>query len=511
MPCSASAPLRARVAAAAVVVAMAAGAAASPLRALPKRVVVPRDGNVSVNLEAEVPIPRGGEISWPLMVPAGVGTVQRVEVILRNLAHDNVSALEASLSHADQEAVLFRGGDGGLPRGYAAGDPARLLTAQRAGEGFAAPSPFRGAGHDFRFTDRACLLPFPPSPRAASSSSGGSPARAAPLTADWSAINAALGRPARQSSTQFEGVASRAVDGDVDGRYESESVTHTGGHGASDSHPWWQVDLGNQTAVAAIKVWSRVQAPTVDTVQVVAVVADGPLRSGSFRLNASYNAIAGATAPIGVNASAEEVKQALEALPHLGTVQVGREAVPRPGAPRRSAWTITFVSEPGRVEPMAALDVNIPAVGARVDVRVARNGSDNVWYNYRGEVRRAPHSAIGRALWLLTRESAGVSHLGQPHAGVGHAAAVGPWEQHAGRRNGPCRLAGAPVVRPAAVGGGSTGPSLPLTHPPPRPLPLLAALRSGSTRWCSPRTPRAASSACRAATTTTSPSPKCRC
>lgn len=201
-------------------------------------------------------------------------------------------------------------------------------------------------------------------------------------------VNAALGRPARQSSTQFGGVASRAVDGNVDGRYESDSVTHTGGHGASDPHPWWQVDLGNATAVAAVKVWSRVQAPTVDTVQVVTVTADEPLgTAGTFRLNASYNAIAATTAPVAVNATAAQVKQALEALPQLGTVRVGRATVPLPGAPYRSSWTVTFVSEPGRVAAMAPLDVAVPAVGARVEVRVARNGSDNVWYNFRGKVR----------------------------------------------------------------------------------------------------------------------------
>lgn len=159
----ANAPWRARFLAwtvAAAVLAVATADAASPLRALPKRVVVTRDGAISVGLDAEVPIPRGGELSWPLMVPAGVGTVVSTEVRLRNFAHDNVSALEASVSHADQEAVLFRSGDGGLPRGMAAGDPARLRAAQQAGEGFPAPSPFRGAGHDFCFSDRACRGPL---------------------------------------------------------------------------------------------------------------------------------------------------------------------------------------------------------------------------------------------------------------------------------------------------------------------------------------------------------------
>lgn len=66
--------------------------------------------------------------------------------------------------------------------------------------------------------------------------------------------NVALGQPASQSSTAHSGVASRAVDGNTNGRYSNNSVTHTAG-GASDA--WWLVDLGSNTEIAEIIVYNR--------------------------------------------------------------------------------------------------------------------------------------------------------------------------------------------------------------------------------------------------------------
>jgi hypothetical protein len=65
--------------------------------------------------------------------------------------------------------------------------------------------------------------------------------------------NLARGKPATQASTAFDGPAARAVDGNTSGVYTDASVTHT----ATQADPWWEVDLGEEQAVGAIKVWNR--------------------------------------------------------------------------------------------------------------------------------------------------------------------------------------------------------------------------------------------------------------
>ncbi len=65
--------------------------------------------------------------------------------------------------------------------------------------------------------------------------------------------NLALGRPALQSSIGWDGAASRAVDGNVDGQWGGGSVTHT----QADAPAWWQVDLGAVQSLHALRLWNR--------------------------------------------------------------------------------------------------------------------------------------------------------------------------------------------------------------------------------------------------------------
>jgi hypothetical protein len=66
----------------------------------------------------------------------------------------------------------------------------------------------------------------------------------------------AQGKAATQNST-FPGYATdgaaAAVDGNTDGNFGDGSVTATN----LDPNPWWQVDLGNSTAVSSIVIWNR--------------------------------------------------------------------------------------------------------------------------------------------------------------------------------------------------------------------------------------------------------------
>lgn len=66
--------------------------------------------------------------------------------------------------------------------------------------------------------------------------------------------NVAPGGTAKQSSTDFGGVAQRAIDGNKDGAYGKGGQTHTKG---SSTNPWWELDLGREVSVESIRVWNR--------------------------------------------------------------------------------------------------------------------------------------------------------------------------------------------------------------------------------------------------------------
>lgn len=67
--------------------------------------------------------------------------------------------------------------------------------------------------------------------------------------------NVAPSGTAAQSSTAFEGVAQRAIDGNTDGSYfNSNSVTHSESN-ATD--PWWEVELNQSLPIERLVIWNR--------------------------------------------------------------------------------------------------------------------------------------------------------------------------------------------------------------------------------------------------------------
>jgi hypothetical protein len=66
----------------------------------------------------------------------------------------------------------------------------------------------------------------------------------------------ANGSDASQSSIAWGGDAQRAIDGNTDGNYNNNSVTHTDG----SQNPWWQVDFGQTRQVARVVLWNRTDA-----------------------------------------------------------------------------------------------------------------------------------------------------------------------------------------------------------------------------------------------------------
>ena len=65
--------------------------------------------------------------------------------------------------------------------------------------------------------------------------------------------NIALGKRVSQSSTAYDGFASKAVDGNTNGDFGNQSVTHTD----FQSKPWWQVDLDSEETIRQINIYNR--------------------------------------------------------------------------------------------------------------------------------------------------------------------------------------------------------------------------------------------------------------
>ncbi len=66
--------------------------------------------------------------------------------------------------------------------------------------------------------------------------------------------NVARGGEAKQSSTDYDGHARLAIDGNTDGDYfKAKSTTHT----AAEANPWWEVKLAKAVPVDQVVVWNR--------------------------------------------------------------------------------------------------------------------------------------------------------------------------------------------------------------------------------------------------------------
>ncbi|TDD64837.1 hypothetical protein E1262_27020 [Jiangella aurantiaca] len=66
--------------------------------------------------------------------------------------------------------------------------------------------------------------------------------------------NLSLGKPVAQASLAWGGIPERAVDGNEDGAYGANSVTHTA---EPSDQAWWQVDLGVSAAIETVGIYNR--------------------------------------------------------------------------------------------------------------------------------------------------------------------------------------------------------------------------------------------------------------
>jgi putative heme-binding domain-containing protein len=61
---------------------------------------------------------------------------------------------------------------------------------------------------------------------------------------------------AKQQSTDYGGVADRAIDGNKSGNYGNGGQTHTR---ENVRNPWWEVDLGDEFPIDAVAIWNRTE------------------------------------------------------------------------------------------------------------------------------------------------------------------------------------------------------------------------------------------------------------
>ena len=83
--------------------------------------------------------------------------------------------------------------------------------------------------------------------------------------------NIAFHKKAVQSSIEFDGVASRAVDGHTNGDFFKKSVTHTA---IGDSNPTWEVDLQAPVAIKKIVVWNRLDTASERMIGAIVMILD---------------------------------------------------------------------------------------------------------------------------------------------------------------------------------------------------------------------------------------------
>ncbi len=89
-------------------------------------------------------------------------------------------------------------------------------------------------------------------------------AEGAVIAGAWSSVT--------QSSTGYGGAARRAVDGNTDGAYDQNSVTHTD----TSVAPWWQAELAEPRTIGGVRLWPRTDTDLESRSHGLRVVLLGP-------------------------------------------------------------------------------------------------------------------------------------------------------------------------------------------------------------------------------------------
>ncbi|GIG62469.1 hypothetical protein Lfu02_68410 [Longispora fulva] len=186
---------------------------------------------------------------------------------------------------------------------------------------------------------------------------------AAPAQAD--AGNVAVGAVATQSSTGYGGVAARAVDGNTNGVYANNSVTHTN----SEAQAWWAADLNKGYGIRDVTLWNRTDGGFGSRLADFYLLAsDTPIASTDLAtarnqagVTSYYVAsLTGPSATVHVNRSARYLRVQLAGTNYLSLAEVQVVATPLTTTARNLA--------PGGLATQSSTYPNHPATLANDEV-----------------------------------------------------------------------------------------------------------------------------------------------
>eukprot|EP01029_Cantina_marsupialis_P012293 TRINITY_DN2713_c0_g1_i1.p1 TRINITY_DN2713_c0_g1~~TRINITY_DN2713_c0_g1_i1.p1 ORF type:complete len:622 (+),score=147.03 TRINITY_DN2713_c0_g1_i1:72-1937(+) len=314
-----------------------------------------------VKLRSKVEIPQSGERTWVIDVKDDFD-VESVAVKIDDLQHPHSKDLEIYLMHKDRDVNILNN-DLDLPIG------SKLRRTMHKSFYFSTPS---------------------------------------------DVSNIALGKVASQSSTGFGAVPERAIDGNVNGYFSEDSVTHTAGFGSWDPYPHWQVDLGSIQSIGTIKLWNRVQVPNVDEVQEIKLISYTTIK-GYFQLEVNgaktalirVDAVATIaeeddTAPPDTGSSVgESIQSKIQSLSAIDRVKVTQTASDSNGV---HSWVVQFLSEPGNLPEMLVTSKQLTGVDADVVIKTIIEGSANVWTNYKRDIEAVTGRLVPSKVMILNTD-----------------------------------------------------------------------------------------------------------
>ncbi|MEM7126592.1 MAG: putative Ig domain-containing protein, partial [Chloroflexota bacterium] len=160
--------------------------------------------------------------------------------------------------------------------------------------------------------------------------------------------NVALGQPASQSSTfsaPYSFDAANAVDGNIDGAQENNSISHTN----ADAEAWWEVDLGAFYNLDTIRIWNRTDCCEGNLSDFHVLVSDGPFTSQNLGRTITqpgvsdfhFSGTAGRTTNIVLDRTGRYIRIQLSGTNHLHLAEV-----------QIFASGLSFLNHPPTISPL---------------------------------------------------------------------------------------------------------------------------------------------------------------
>lgn len=290
---------------------------------------------------------------------------KKVEVLIRDLWHEDAGDLQLVLTHGNESARLISNDQAGKTFGAPLKGGGYARDASQNETGFW--STHDGIGYDYFFSD---LVGF----------------NLAPLGV------------ASQSSTMFAAEASRANDGNINGLFSRKSTTHTGRARAAEQEPWWELRLhGEEQVISTIQIWDRQQEESVQAVTSVTVAA-ALLPEGNFTLSVRDPLTNTTVTTPAINARAvariddedagtsvagrcvgDSMEAKLRSSGMFGSIRVTREPA---NIMLGYTWSISFLGSVSSIPSLEVQETHIETAAAYVTVNMMTPDPDNDLTDY---------------------------------------------------------------------------------------------------------------------------------